>query len=68
MLLARDISYRHPGSEADSLVSCSFAVAPGQVLSICGGRCTGKSTLARMIAGSIEPDGGELTFGGRGRP
>jgi spermidine/putrescine transport system ATP-binding protein len=43
----------------------SFAVGRGSFFSILGPSGCGKTTLLRMIAGFIEPDGGEITIGGR---
>ena len=43
----------------------SFAVRRGSFFSILGPSGCGKTTLLRMIAGFIEPDGGEIVIGGR---
>jgi spermidine/putrescine transport system ATP-binding protein len=43
----------------------SFAVQRGSFFSILGPSGCGKTTLLRMIAGFIEPDGGEIIIGGR---
>src|SRR5882757_7297325 len=42
----------------------SFAVQRGSFFSILGPSGCGKTTLLRMIAGFIEPDGGEIRIGG----
>jgi spermidine/putrescine transport system ATP-binding protein len=43
----------------------SFAVRRGSFFSILGPSGCGKTTLLRMIAGFIEPDGGDIIIGGR---
>jgi spermidine/putrescine transport system ATP-binding protein len=43
----------------------SFTVERGSFFSILGPSGCGKTTLLRMIAGFIEPDGGDIVIGGR---
>jgi len=43
----------------------SFSVARGSFFSILGPSGCGKTTLLRMIAGFIQPDGGDIVIGGR---
>ena len=43
----------------------SFSVKRGSFFSILGPSGCGKTTLLRMIAGFIEPDGGDIVIGGR---
>ena len=43
----------------------SFGVERGSFFSILGPSGCGKTTLLRMIAGFIEPDGGDIEIGGR---
>jgi spermidine/putrescine transport system ATP-binding protein len=45
--------------------SLSFSVERGSFFSILGPSGCGKTTLLRMIAGFIEPDGGDIAIGGR---
>jgi len=44
----------------DILKSVSFEVQKGEILGICGESGGGKSTLAKVIAGLIKPDSGEI--------
>ena len=41
----------------------TFTLPPGAILGVIGPNGTGKSTLLRMIDGSVEPDGGEIKVG-----
>ena len=43
----------------------SFSVAEGEVLVIAGESGSGKSTIAKLILGSIKPDSGQVILGGR---
>jgi spermidine/putrescine transport system ATP-binding protein len=45
--------------------SLSFSVERGSFFSILGPSGCGKTTLLRMIAGFIQPDGGDIAIGGR---
>ena len=67
MLSVRDIAYSHPGSHAPILSGCTLSVRPGEVVAVLGGRGVGKTTLARIVAGAIEADEGEVAFGRRGK-
>jgi putative spermidine/putrescine transport system ATP-binding protein len=44
----------------------SLDAAPGEFLSLLGPSGCGKSTLLRMVAGLVEPDGGEIVLAGEG--
>jgi ABC-type oligopeptide transport system ATPase subunit len=50
------------GKTADILFDITFSVYEGEVLSICGESGGGKSTLAKLIAGIIEPARGDLVL------
>jgi PrtD family type I secretion system ABC transporter len=53
-----------PGSEEPTLRGVSFDLAPGEVLGIIGPSAAGKSTLARLIAGTWTPTAGKVRLDG----
>ena len=58
------LAYAHPGG--DLLFSeVSFRVAPGHHVGLVGANGVGKSTLLRILAGTLSADDGEATVGGR---
>jgi len=42
----------------------SFGVAEGEVLGLLGANGAGKSTIVKILAGLVRPDGGEVAIGG----
>ena len=48
-----------------ALRSVDLAVHPGEVLGVLGDNGAGKSTLMKILAGSEQPDGGEILVDGR---
>jgi PrtD family type I secretion system ABC transporter len=53
-----------PGGDAPTLRGVSFALAPGEILGIIGPSAAGKSTLARLIAGTWAPSAGKVRLDG----
>lgn len=47
-----------------ALKGVDFAVRPQEVVGLVGDNGAGKSTLMKILAGAIEPDGGEVRVGG----
>jgi thiamine transport system ATP-binding protein len=62
VLVADNLSYRHPGQSAS--YSFSFSAAPGEVTAISGPSGAGKSTLLDLLAGFLAPTGGSLQLDG----
>jgi PrtD family type I secretion system ABC transporter len=63
-LVVERVTYVPPGAEAPSLRGVSFGLTPGQVVGIIGPSAAGKSTLARLIAGSWVPTAGNVRIDG----
>ncbi len=60
----KNVAFRYPGAEKDTLSDISFTVMPGQTTAVIGATGSGKSTLASLImrfydvtAGSVEVNG-----------
>jgi len=49
-----------PGGDEPTLRNVTFDLAPGEVLGVIGPSAAGKSTLARLIAGSWSPTAGKV--------
>lgn len=63
LLSMRGIHKSFPGTKA--LVDVSFEVMPGEVKCLLGENGAGKSTLMKILAGSYQPDSGEIWFDGQ---
>ncbi len=63
-LLSADSLSKQYGSKT-VLTNVSFSLGKGEFVSIVGPSGEGKSTLARILCGTVRPDSGSATFGGR---
>src|ERR1035441_976358 len=63
LLQALDISKHYGGIAA--LKNARFAVRAGEVHALMGENGGGKSTLAKIIAGSVRPDSGQIVIDGQ---
>lgn len=59
-----DVTYTYPGAPRPAVAAISLAVAPGEHVALVGATGSGKSTIARLMAGLAEPDDGRVSFGG----
>jgi PrtD family type I secretion system ABC transporter len=59
-----NITLRNEQQTAFILRGVNFDIAPGEVVGLVGHTGAGKSTLARIIAGAIMPDAGEVRIDG----
>jgi len=60
----RDAGFSHPSAPAPLFESLDLKLAPGGVLIVTGGNGTGKTTLARLTAGLLELDRGQILVDG----
>jgi ATP-binding cassette subfamily C protein CydC len=58
------VSFHYPGQVRQVLHEVSLVALPGALVTLSGPSGTGKSTLLRLCARELEPDGGQLTLGG----
>jgi ABC-type multidrug transport system fused ATPase/permease subunit len=59
-----DVSLRYPGAERDAIARATVTVPAGHSLALVGSTGAGKSTLADVILGVIDPDQGSVSIGG----
>ena len=65
MLEARDLSFRYSPQAPWLFRDFSLTVAPGEIVGLQGASGLGKSTLARIIGGYLEPAAGTIRVDGR---
>lgn len=58
------VSLRYPGADRDAINGASVTVPAGKSLALVGSTGAGKSTLADLILGVIDPDAGTVLIGG----
>ena len=56
------LTYHAPAGETRALTDVSFAVEPGEFISIVGPSGCGKSTLLSLIAGMLRPTQGQVVL------
>ena len=58
-----DVRFAYPGEE-DVLVGVDLALAPGEIVAVCGGTGAGKSTLLDLLPRFYDPTAGRVLLGG----
>jgi ATP-binding cassette subfamily B protein RaxB len=59
----RNVSFRYAEGEPWILRNCSFTVQAGRSLALIGSSGCGKTTLAKIILGLLEPEEGAILYG-----
>ena len=60
-----NLSKTYPGTTAPSLDRLSLEIPSGELTALLGPSGCGKTTTMKLIAGLLEPSGGDVTFDGR---
>lgn len=60
----RDVSFRYPDADSESLTDISFTAEPGKTTAIIGSTGSGKSTIVNLIPRFYDVTGGELIIDG----
>ncbi len=63
-LEVKNLSFRYAEGEPWVIRNLSFSVAPGHSLAISAPSGTGKTTLAKLVLGLVEPSEGQILYGG----
>jgi ATP-binding cassette subfamily B protein len=60
----RNVSYTYPGASRPAIDGVSFQLRRGETVALVGENGAGKTTVARILAGVLEPERGEVRFDG----
>lgn len=63
-LSVRGVWFRYPGSATQTLHEIDIDVPQGRLVAVTGPVGSGKSALAKLVAGIYEPDRGQILLGG----
>jgi ATP-binding cassette subfamily B protein len=60
----RDVRFRYPGADEDTLRGVDLELPAGRTVAVVGANGAGKSTLIKLLTGVHEPTGGEIVAAG----
>ena len=63
-LSARKLSYIHPGAPEPTLRNLNFELTAGETMGLIGPTAAGKTTLARVLVGNLQPQAGFVRLDG----
>ncbi len=61
----RDVSFRYPGAEKDTLSHINLSLRSGEKLAVVGLNGAGKTTLIKILCGFLDPSEGKVMLNGR---
>ena len=65
ILAAEQVSYRYTPDGPPALAAVDLTVHPGEFLALAGANAAGKTTLALLLAGALQPTTGRVRLDGR---
>ncbi len=60
----KDLSFAYPNASSLALTNLSFSIKKGEVIGVCGGTGSGKSTLMQVLSRYYERESGSILFEG----
>lgn len=60
----KDLAFTYPGASTPLFETLSISLEPGTIMAVNGANGTGKTTLARLVAGVLEPSRGQILVDG----
>ena len=60
----RDVSFRYPGADHDTLSHVNLTIHPGEKLALVGKNGAGKTTLIKLLCGLYDPTEGQVLLDG----
>ena len=60
----RDVSFRYPGADHDTLSHVNLTIHPGEKLAVVGRNGAGKTTLIKLLCGLYDPTEGQVLLDG----
>ena len=61
----RDVSFRYPGADHDTLSHIDLTIHPGEKLAVVGKNGAGKTTLIKLLCGFYDPTEGQVLLDGQ---
>lgn len=61
---AENLQFIYPQQKRSTLYPCNFNIKPGEKIAILGKNGSGKTSLAKLLAGLYQPSDGQLRFDG----
>lgn len=61
----KNVSYRYPEAEKDTISNINLLIHPGEKLAIVGLNGAGKTTLVKLICGFLDPTQGQVLLNGK---
>ena len=60
----RDVTFRYPGADHDTLSHVNLTIRPGEKLAVVGKNGAGKTTLIKLLCGLYDPTEGQVLLDG----